>query len=168
MTKVPTKVRFYRLRNRLRDKLGGGAPGTITIAPDALAAAQAAIDKMAEDYPDWVQSHLDQLRVLHARCVDTREQRSRFYAEIRDIAHNMKGQGGTFGYPLISMCATSLYDFTSPRAGKTDNHIEIIKAHIDSMTAIIKGRIKGNGGEIGSELMQNLNRAIAKYEVSDP
>ena len=100
MTDKPkTRVRFYRIRNRLKDKLGGGSPGD------------------------------------------------------------------TFGYPLITTFAASLYEFTAPKAVIGDNQIEIIKAHIDSMSAVIKGRVKGSGGTLGAELAANLSQAIAKYET---
>lgn len=166
MTDKPkTRVRFYRIRNRLKDKLGGGRPGELTIPKEALEQAQAAFEKMAEDYPDWVTKHIEQLRVLHARCVDTPEHRAKIYVEIHEIAHDMRGQGGTFGYPLITTFAASLYEFTAPKAVIGDNQIEIIKAHIDSMSAVIKGRVKGSGGTLGAELAANLSQAIAKYET---
>lgn len=162
--KVPVKVRLYRFRNVLRDKVGASAGGAaMKIDPAAVEKATAALSAMAEDYPDWVAKHIDELRVHHVRCVDTPGERLRRYAGMREIAHDMKGQGGTFGYPLMTIFAASLYDFVGPRAGVTDAHIEIIKSHIDSMAAVIKERVKGNGGEIGQALTKGLKNAIERY-----
>ncbi len=165
-TKTPAKVRFYRFRNVLRDKVGvigtpGGEPPCID--PQALEKAAAALEDMTEDYPDWVQKHIDDLRLHHARCVTTPADRMRRYGMMREIAHDMKGQGGTFGYPLMTTFATSLHDFVGARAGTTDNHIELIKSHIDAMSAVIKDRVKGNGGEIGQALTKGLHDAIERY-----
>lgn len=165
-TKVPTKVRLYRFRNVLRDKVGFGAAlggEQAKIDPKALEQANAALEQMKEDYPDWVQKHIDELRVHHARSVDTPTERVRRYAKMREIAHDMKGQGGTFGYPLMTTFATSLHDFVGPRAGTTDSHIEVIKSHIDAMAAVIKDRVKGNGDEVGQALTKGLQAAIERY-----
>ena len=163
--KTPIKVRLYRFRNVLREKTAGtGAPGApLTIDKAALDAANAALSKMAEDYPDWVSKHIEELRTHHARCVDTPADRVRRFAMMREIAHDMKGQGGTFGYPLITAFSSSLYDCVGPRSGMTDDHIEIVKSHIDSMAAVIKDRVKGNGGDIGKALTAGLKEAIERY-----
>ena len=163
--KVP--VRYYRFRNHLKDKalMGGGEGGPGRISQTALEKAEAEFDKMAEDYPDWVQGHLRRLYEQHGRCVDTPEKRREHFKTLNQIAHDMKGQGGTFGYPLISQFGDSLYHFTKPKDGQPieDNEIEIVKAHIDSMKAVISGRIGGDGGEVGRELKQSLDAAIEKY-----
>lgn len=163
---APAKVRFFRFRNRLKDKVGGGGGAKLVISGKALAGAQAALEKMAEDYPDWVQRHIGQLRELLRQCAEDAAHRTKHYVKIREIAFDMKGQGGTFGYTLITTFAGSLYEFTGPQSGTTDNHVEIVKAHVDAMAAVIKDRVKGTGGQLGVELTQQLNQAIAKYDVS--
>lgn len=160
---APIKVRFYRFRNVLRDKVGAGGGATAKIDPAAVEKAAAALAAMAEDYPDWVAKHIEQLRLHHARCVDTPGERARHYGAMREIAHDMKGQGGTFGYPLMTTFAASLYDFVGPNAGTTDAHVEIIKSHIDAMAAVIKERVKGDGGQIGQALTKGLKDAIDRY-----
>lgn len=160
-------VRFYRFKNRLKEKTAGLAPGNTGISQDALEAAQKALSKMAEDYPDWVSGLIVKLQEQHGRCVDTPEKRHEFFEEINRIAHDMKGQGGTFGYPLITSFSDSLYGFTIKRPGDiSDNQIELVKSHVDAMRAVIRGRVAGDGGEMGEKLTQSLNEAIAKYDDS--
>lgn len=158
-------VRYYRFRNRLKEKATGGKGGTAPgrFGTAALEAAEAEFDRMAEDYPDWVQGHITRLYEQHGRCVDTPEQRHTCFRNLNEIAHDMKGQGGTFGYPLISHFGDSLYRCTKRQDEYTDNHVEIVKAHIDAMKAVIAGRIKGDGGALGKELIASLDKAIAKY-----
>lgn len=157
-------VRFYRFKNRLKEKTAGLAPGKTSISTDALEAAEKALNKMSEDYPDWVSGLIVKLQEQHGRCVDTPEKRHEFFEEINHIAHDMKGQGGTFGYPLITDFADSLYGFTIKKPGDiSDNQIELVKSHVDSMRAVIRGRVSGDGGEIGAELAKSLEEAIKKY-----
>lgn len=164
MDKKKVIVRFYRFQNRLKEKTAGLAPGKTGISPEALEAAEKALNKMSEDYPDWVSGLIVKLQEQHGRCVDTPEKRHEFFEEINHIAHDMKGQGGTFGYPLITQFSDSLYGFTTKRPGEiSDNQIELVKSHIDSMRAVIRGRVSGDGGEIGAKLSESLEEAIAKY-----
>ncbi len=162
--KPPVRVRFYRLRNKLKEKAGGGSgEGGGTISADALAAAQEAFDQAAEDYPDWVKPYIDELYEHFRRCVDTPEQRLQHFAQVRRIAHDLKGQGSTFGYNLMTFFAASLYDFAFQEGEISDNHVELLKAHIDSMNVVIKDRIRGDGGEEGQALQKGLQDAIEKY-----
>jgi hypothetical protein len=64
---------------------------------------------------------------------------------------------------LISVFGKSLYGFTSPGAVYSDSHLEIVKAHIDSMRVVINDRIEGDGGRLGLELSKGLQVAIAKH-----
>ena len=158
-------VRFYRFKNRLKEKTAGLAPGNTSISKEAMEAAQQALSKMSEDYPDWVSGLIVKLQEQHSRCVDTPENRRELFEEINRIAHDMKGQGGTFGYPLITTFSDSLYGFTVKRPGDiTDNQVELVKSHLDAMRAVIRGRVAGDGGEMGEELSKSLNEAIAKYD----
>ena len=164
--KKRTRVRFYRMRNRLKDKVGGGGRGQGTLDIDAFMAAEAEFTRMAEDYPDWVQTHISELYAHCRRCVDTPEERIKHVRRINEIAHDMRGQGGTFGYPLMSQFGDSLYDATVVETGVTvitDNHVEILKAHVDAINAVITGRVNGDGGELGKELRRSLELAIEKH-----
>ncbi|MFQ5533211.1 MAG: hypothetical protein ACE5EM_00105 [Sphingomonadales bacterium] len=165
MAKPAVKVRFYRFQNRLKKKAGGaGAKGVGAIAPEVLLRAQQALDRVAEDYPDWVSKLIRNLYEEHAHCLETTERRRGYFGNIHRIAHDMKGQGGTFGYDLISTFSESLCDVTSRTAGTSDSHVEIVKAHIDAMNAVIKERVKGDGGEVGQAIAKSLQDAIGKFE----
>ncbi|MCW5732272.1 MAG: phosphorelay protein [Alphaproteobacteria bacterium] len=166
--KGQVRVRFYRFRNRLKEKaMGLGGSGQLGgFSREALEKAEAEFAKMAEDYPDWVGGYTTQLyaEFSAAEGRDTAHRMASFRG-INQLAHELKGQGGTFGYPLITTFAESLYSFTTSGAGTSDNHMAIIKAHIDAINAVIKGRVKGDGGDIGHQLGETLNKAIEKYSV---
>ena len=168
MSKAGVKVRFYRSKNRLKEKtagLGLDANAVIDFDEDLMSAAEEALNEMAEDYPDWVMSVIDELFEVHRRCVDDEVNRKGYFERINSIAHDMKGQGGTFGYQLITDFAEGLYKFTSKGSGLSDSHVEIIKAHIDAMRVVIRERVEGDGGDIGSELKKGLQDSVEKYSM---
>lgn len=163
---VKVSVRFYRFKNKLKEKTLGLGPvndDEVTFDEALMAEAMAVLDEMSEDYPDWVSGLIQQLADVHRRCVDTPEQRFQHFEQLHAIAHDMRGQGGTFGYPLMSNFADGLYDFTGVRTATSDKNVEIIKTHIDAMRVVIKDRISGDGGAIGSQLTLGLAEAIKKY-----
>ncbi|MEQ8247721.1 MAG: hypothetical protein RID42_08555 [Alphaproteobacteria bacterium] len=159
------KVRYFRLRNRLKEKAGTGQhrePGNF--AMKALEQAMAELDKFAEDYPDWVQGQVRELYDVLKKARDKDDtRRSIEFKRINEIAHDMRGQGGTFGYPLVTTVADSLYKLTGTRALTSESHLEIVKSHIDTMNAVIKERVEGDGGILGRELLTALEKAIEKF-----
>jgi hypothetical protein len=165
------KVRLFRLRNKLKEKAGVGRAGAgdSTIAVEALEKALSEMKKSQEDYPDWVRATLNELAEdLKAAADNPEEEGRKRFRHIGALAHELKGQGGTFGYPLISVFGKSLNEFTEREASITDSHIEIVKAHIDVMRAVIKDRIAGDGGDVGRELIAVLDRAIKKHTAPTP
>lgn len=167
--KPAIKVRYYRFRNRLKEKTAGLASGPndigLEIDISALKKAEALFAKATEDYPDWVSSTIQQLVELHLRCLAEPKIRHESFDKISHIAHDLKGQGGTFGYPLITSFATSLYRFSSLKNDVDEDHVEIIKSHIDAMRAVIRDRVSGDGGKIGVELARGLDEVIKKFKV---
>ena len=159
------KLRHFRLRNRLKEKASGGSGGGGgKVSEELMELAAAEFSKMSEDYPDWVAGYLESLYKAHRGAAEVApDLRAKLFREINAIAHEMKGQGGTFGYPLITTFGKSLYDFTEGAAKRDNNHLEIVKAHIDAMKAVIAGRIEGDGGTVGNELREALRMAIDKH-----
>jgi len=159
------KVRYFRLRNRLKEKAGTGQsrePGKF--AMKALEEAMAELDKFADDYPEWVQGQVRELYDLLRKAQDKDEtNRIAEFKRLNEIAHDMRGQGGTFGYPLVTTVADSLYKLTVARALTGESHLEIVKSHIDTMNAVIKERVEGDGGLLGRELLTALEKAIEKF-----
>lgn len=162
--KPAVKVRLYRFRNKLKEKIAGGGgvnEQAAEIDESAMLEAEKLFQELAEDYPDWANKQISELYELHRRCVDTPEQRRRLFESITEIAHDLRGQGGTFGYPLISNFATSLNSFSATRHDFRDSHVEIIKAHIDAMRAVIRDRIQADGGALGVALLSGLEQVIS-------
>ncbi|MBT5072385.1 MAG: hypothetical protein HOH18_09580 [Kordiimonadaceae bacterium] len=166
MSKPGVKVRFYRSKNKLKEKsagLGLDANAVIEFDEGLLSEAEEALNEMSEEYPDWVMTIIDELFEVHRRCVDDEVGRKGYFERINSIAHDMKGQGGTFGYQLITDFAEGLYNFTAAGAGLSDSHVEIIKAHLDAMRVVIRERIEGDGGDIGAEIKKGLELSVQKF-----
>lgn len=159
----------FRLPNSLKDKTGGaGAGNEIPELPaGVLEQAEESLERAVLDFTDWATEYLKNLSKLCDDAMQNESKRVLQFSEINGLAHELRGQGGTFGYPLISIFGKSLFDSTREGCPLTENQVEIVKAHIDAMRAVIREKISGDGGDVGKEIVESLQQAISRYEVVD-
>jgi CheY-like chemotaxis protein len=159
----PTDVWYFRLPNHLKDKVGGlGQSGPGEIPAALLEEAETQLERAALDFTDWALEDLGKLSKLCQEALSKPGSRSKYFLEINLLAHELRGQGGTFGYPLITAFAKGLFDVTYDGCRDDDQAVEIVKAHIDSMRAVIRDKVAGDGGQIGQALIKGLQTAVAK------
>ena len=157
-------VWYFRLPNRLKEKAGGlGASGHGDLPLDLLAEAEKELERVALDFTQWAGNYLKNLGELVQKAAADAGGRRKIYEEINLLAHELRGQGGTFGYPLITTFGKMLYEATRPGCREDANGVEIVKAHVDAMRAVIREKISGDGGDIGRELLASLKQAIDKH-----
>lgn len=82
---------------------------------------------------------------------------------VRHMLNDLRGQAGTFGYPLVSQVGDSACKFIdlSEQVGPAET--EVLGMHVDALKAISQAKIKGDGGPIGAELRGGLRKVILKY-----
>ena len=166
--KNPSDVWYFRLPNTLKEKAGGAdIDGAAEIPMDLLEEAENQLKRAALDFTTWAQDYLKTLADHCAKALeaDVEKGRGKHFKEINLLALELRGQGGTFGYPLISTFGKMLYDSTLEGCREDDNAVKIVQAHVDSMRAIIREKISGDGGKIGRELLASLKQAITALEV---
>ena len=101
--------------NTLRAKVGKAQPSAEDL--QAVHRAEAAIASLATEYVDVVDGDLANLQAAADGLVSEPQNREAHLKRIFAIAHDMKGQGGSFGYPLITtiesytLMANFYYDF---------------------------------------------------------
>lgn len=164
--KSASDVWCFNLPNTLKDKVTGGRPGPVVMPDDVLAQAEEGLQRAALDFATWAQDYLTNIAELVADAEAHPDQRARCFTEINMQAHELRGQGGTFGYPLISVFGKMLYEATQGNVPETDAQVGIVAAHVDAMRAVIRGRISGNGGEVGQQVLASLQAAIARHKGS--
>jgi chemotaxis protein histidine kinase CheA len=138
------------------------APSTAQASPaeneqqDAIAAAEAAIAALAENYVVWVRDDLKNARAAFVRARETLPDNSEAIGEIFGISHNIKGQGGSFGYQLVTDIGESLCDFIRDGAPATDARLKVIEAHLGALEFVVERQIKGDGEQSGRALLDKL------------
>jgi len=156
------EVWIFQLPNTLKSKLGRGLNASFELPVELLKMAESELDRVVLDFHDWAADYLRRLiRLVTAAEEESEpERRRRFLREINGIAHELRGQGGLFGYPLMTTLAQSLFDATQTGCAEDNDAIAIVKAHVDAMRVVVRDQVKGDGGAVGRALLSTLRDAI--------
>jgi len=82
--------------------------------------------------------------------------------KIYEISHNLRGQGATFDYPLITAICGTLCDFIEQTEHFSEAHLEAIEIQLSAIRAVMAGRIEGDGGAVGRELLSSIGELVMK------
>ena len=130
------------------------------IDADTFKRAEEAVRKLSEQYRDWALSDIEVLRG-YIDSLSGEETRQEAIAKIRSTAHDMRGQGSTFGYPLITQIAQSISQ-TLKMLLPPAELIADLTAHVDTVEAIIESEATGDGGDEGPGILKTLEDRIGR------
>ena len=104
--------------NTLRLKVGGrfGA-----IDPSAIAKAEAALKSLAGNFGQWLQDEVVKLETARQK-VKTDGATSETMESLYLRAHDLKGLGATYEFPLITRIAGSLCKLIDDKEKRLDHH----------------------------------------------
>jgi hypothetical protein len=77
-------------------------------------------------------------------------------------AHDFKGEGASFGFPLVTEISRSLCLLLECGAATVAKAHPPIEAHVAAIEAVLKNNIQGDGGEIGRAIVADLRKAVRK------
>jgi hypothetical protein len=143
-------------------KTGGPRPD------EAILRALNAAEDLMEQYQGWA---VDDLTLLWRRFKELEHEESRELAasEILDmfnISHEIRGQGGTFGFPLISLIGDSLCKFLEDRKQLSLIELEIIRVHVLAMKAVFRQELRGPQTPLRRDLNDLLQLLRTKVDLS--
>ena len=130
------------------------------IADEILAKANAAIEKLSAEYPGHALRDIDDI-ANHIELLATGMESQGRFNEISRIAHDMRGQGTVFGYPLMTRCAGSLCRATRTLEPLDDHMPAIIGAHVAALRAILAGGVTDSRDVTGLTVATGLELLVA-------
>ena len=87
--------------------------------------------------------------------------RSTIIDDFYRVVHDMKGEAGTFGYPLVTRIGSSLCRYLYDHQEEQDFDLDVLQYHVDAIKAVITNNIEGDGGEVGQALVGELEAMTA-------
>ncbi len=156
------EVSFIKAPDTLKGKIGIGGPGAVDL--DALARAEEVIASMSGNYLEWAEDDLQKLDEAIAKLDADRSNCKTHLNRIFQISHDIKGQGGSFGYHMMTILGSQLCHFVEELENVSDNDIKAIRLHVDAMKMVISKRMEGDGGAEGEVLFSGLDKVVAKLK----
>ena len=150
--------------NTLRMKVGPRFGG---IDLEAVAKAEAALKSLSSQFGQWLQDEIDKLEA--ARAVIRTDGMSQAAADKLYIhAHDLKGLGGTYEFPLITRLAGSLCKLIDNRETRTAAPMFLVDAHIDAIKAAVRDNIRDVSHPVGKLLAEELEQRVKAYLPEEP
>jgi hypothetical protein len=140
----------------VEDEVGGVVPDA-----EAVAAAEAAIAALQANYPEWVRQDITRMEKALADARSDGANSRIHLRELFEICHNVKSQGGSFGYDLMTHIGQSLCDFLRGGNKGTEADLNVVQAHLTTMTTVVDNKIAGDGGEMGQRIVERLEAICA-------
>ena len=117
------------------------------------AEAEAALAALAEQYPDYAAADVAQMKA-HLAEIDANPADAAAACEaLFAVAHNVKGQGASFGYELMTELGEALYERLRGKAALTAGEAASVRALVAACDAVIAERLSGDGGPRGKALL---------------
>lgn len=155
-------VQYITPPNNLRQKQKlAGVTGTIDGA--WLDAAERSMESAKFDYLEAVGEDLARLQAAYEATLKDPSNRVERVQELYAIVQLIKGQGSSFGYPLISNVGAQLARFIEDCGDNlTDAQMEGVKVHVETLRLIMQQKMEGDGGPMGQKIVAGLALVIKK------
>lgn len=151
-------VEFIPVPNILRMKVGGTGGG---IDMAALAKAEAALKSLSSNFGEWLNDEIAKLEAARAEITTdglTVENAKALYLR----AHDLKGLGSTYEFPLVSRIAASLCKLLDDAGVLPSQAMKLVDAHIDTIKAVVRDGVKSESHPVGATLASELEGQVAR------
>jgi hypothetical protein len=138
----------------LRLRLGAGG-----FDPDAVARAEAALKKLSANFAVWLADEIAKLKAARA-AIDTGGVTNATVETLYMRAHDLKGLGGTYEYPIITRIAGSLCRIVEDPARRCEAPLDLIDAHIAAIEAVVAAEIRTDADPKGRAMVEALEAGV--------
>ena len=146
--------------NTLKLKVGGRFGG---IDPSAIAKAEAALKSLSGNFTQWLNDEVVKLETARQRVRSegmTAETMESLYLR----AHDLKGLGATYEFPIITRMAASLCRLIDDPTKRSNAPLFLIDAHIDAIRAAVRDNIRDDNNPIGRGLAEELESQVRVFQ----
>ena len=159
------KAEFIRPPNTLKQKVGKGG-----LSDAILDKAQKLLEENTVDFEPLANMYMTSLSngIEMAKGFQPSDDIEEVIATMLYPAMQLKANGGMFNYPLVTKISDKLIQFLEVISEPDIESVEIVLAFHTTLTAVIQGQIKGDGGKNGDELLQALTDACMRYFEKHP
>lgn len=143
----------------LKPRIGGGR---FSLDADSIARAEAALKSLSSQFSQWMRDELVKLDAARA-AIRAQGLTSETSETLYMRAHDLKGLGSTYEYPLVTRIAGSLCRLIDDPRTRTSAPMPLVDAHIDAIKAVVRDGIKTEDHPVGSALAAELETKTSEH-----
>jgi hypothetical protein len=150
-----SKATVINVPQNLRAKVGG----TAALDAAAVAKAEEALKALSANFDQWLQDEVSKLEAARAAVKQnglTPQTTETLYFR----AHDLKGLGATYEFPLVSSLASSLCKLIDDPEKRLKAPMLLVDAHIDAIKAVVRDGIRDPGHPVGKVLVGELEKQV--------
>lgn len=116
------------------------------------------ISNMSKKYIEWASNDVVRLKQLfeQMRNLAGQEQEDLIRSDFYRTAHDIKGQGATFDYPLMSELGAHICASIKTTDTFDEQHLNAFLQDIKDMEQVLEKQLQGDGGQIGAQISNRL------------
>ena len=145
--------------NRLPLMPGGG------VDPDVVARAEAALRSLSAQFSRWLQDEIDKLDAARA-AVGVEVLTSPAGDALYTRAHDLKGLGGTYEFPIVTRAAGSLCRVIDNPQARAAAPMSLVDSHINAIKAMVRDGIKTDDHPVGQAMVLSLEDQVAAFRAT--
>ena len=153
-----TTAEVIQVPNMLKLKVGGR--GGIDMA--AIAKAEAALKSLSGNFAQWLNDEIVKLEAAR-QAVKTEGLTAQTVETLYLRAHDLKGLGATYEFPLVTRLAASLCKLIDDPDTRLKAPMFLVDAHIDAIRAVVRGNIQTDDHPTGKALVTTLEARVAEH-----
>lgn len=148
---------------KLRQTARAAMPGE----PDQVEAAEMALMRLSGDFGLWMNDECTRLDTARRKIKETGTLSKETSQELFLAAHDIKGDGPTFGYPEVARAADSLCRLIDHSPELTNIPMDIIDQHVDAIRAIVREHEREDIAQIAGTLTKTLREVTDEFLLSE-
>ncbi len=134
---------------------------------EAIARADSTLDALSASLEEWLDIDIAKLQTIR-REAEANGWRIDSLDRLMSAAHDLKGMGATYGFPLATRLAASLCRLIETDAGKAlaQRDPQLVCAHVDALRAAVRERLRDERHPVARALLNTLETSVAALGVA--
>lgn len=158
MKKIDHPLGTMAPRLDLQEKVGGPLK---PLQEADIAIVQSAMEQLASGMGSWLRTDLERLVTARNAFLEDNLSEERIVT-LHRAAHDLKGLGATYGYPIVSMIADTLCKAIQQTGEKGAIPEDIVNAHVDALRAVVNLNLRDSDSGPAAELLRGLQQLVEK------
>lgn len=133
----------------------------MSASADSQEKFRAMLERLSAEFRDSCRESMDECDLILERLSKSGPTDTATLIELQRRIHNVKGQGGSFGFPAITLIVHKLEDYLEA-ADKPAGHVRDIQVFLDAIRAIVESGANPPEGDYPA-LLRTLPRARSGF-----